>query len=71
MGYRYSLIIVQEIKQTSDELIRLLAGHEKEEVGLIEKKKHSAGKGKKLKKALQEVGSKILRQQGLHYAGPT
>ncbi|KAF8079236.1 RecF/RecN/SMC N terminal domain-containing protein [Lyophyllum atratum] len=43
-----------EVKAAATEALKELARHEKEEVSLQERRKHAAGKAKKLKKSLQE-----------------
>jgi structural maintenance of chromosome 4 len=46
---------VKEIKQACEEVLKTVAIHEKQEVGLSEKKKHATGKAKKLRKSIQDV----------------
>ena len=45
----------QEVKAAAAEAVKDLAVHEKQAVGLEEKRKHATGKAKKLKKSLHEV----------------
>lgn len=42
-----------------------LGVHEKQEVGLEERKKHAAGKAKKLKKSIQDVRTTILHDHNI------
>ena len=46
---------MQEIKDAANEAIKDLAKHEKQQIGLEERKKHASGKTKKLKKSIQDV----------------
>lgn len=48
--------VYQEVKSNTDKIMKELAGQEKKEVQLHEKKKHVAGQQKKLKKAVTEDG---------------
>jgi structural maintenance of chromosome 4 len=45
----------QEIKEAAAEAVKDLAKHEKQQVGLEERLKHSSSKAKKLKKSIQDV----------------
>ena len=46
---------IQEVKSAAAEAVKELAVHEKQRVGLEERRKHANGKAKKLKKSIQEV----------------
>lgn len=50
-----TLFLVQEVKAAAAEAIKDLAAHERQQVGLDEKRKHANSKAKKLKKSLQDV----------------
>ena len=53
----YKLVFVQEVRTAAEAALKELAGKEKEEVGLQERKKHATTKAKKLKKSLTDVSN--------------
>ncbi|KZV88820.1 RecF/RecN/SMC protein [Exidia glandulosa HHB12029] len=52
--YEERLKLYEEVKKHSAAIMKNLGVHEKQEVGLEERKKHAAGKAKKLKKSIQD-----------------
>jgi structural maintenance of chromosome 4 len=48
---------IKEVQAAAAEAVKDLASHEKQEVGLEERRKHATGKAKKLKKSLHEVSA--------------
>jgi esterase/lipase len=51
---------LQDIKDAADEASKDLAKHEKQQIGLEERKKHASGKTKKLKKTIQDVRTSLI-----------
>ena len=54
------MVVVQEVKSAAAVAMKDLASHEKQQVGLEERLKHTAGKMKKLKKSAQDVGNLVF-----------
>ncbi|KAK4685041.1 structural maintenance of chromosome 4, partial [Tremellales sp. Uapishka_1] len=55
-GYDEKLAAFEEVKRLTDQLVKDSKKYEKEEVGLLEKKKHLTTKQKKFKKSMGEDG---------------
>ncbi|ETW86671.1 hypothetical protein HETIRDRAFT_58645 [Heterobasidion irregulare TC 32-1] len=61
--YKERILAYEEVKAAAAEAVKDLAVHEKQAVGLEEKRKHATGKAKKLKKSLHE--DERLRSEAL------